>query len=204
MICLTYINDAVSDATFIRFQLIVTHGLCKKTCVDWHLQSRHGFTEQWSHWTCPWKQLSPSCIQSSLVKENTIYAQTDSVVVGLHWSLLLEPYPTWNSTSFQVRSHSIQSRGLHCQGPVCPYSYPGVVNLMHQVYLLLFLIHVIYLIFESWWFNSVVWRFSVHQNLLVGLLKHRLMSCTEFLSKSVMGQKIHISKFPSDTGAAGA
>ena len=158
----------------------------------------------WSHWTCPWKQLSPSCIQSSLVKENTIYAQTDSVVVGLHWSLLLEPYPTWNSTSFQVRSHSIQSRGLHCQGPVCPYSDPGVVNLMHQVYLLLFLIHVIYLIFESWWFNSVVWRFSVHQTLLVGLLKHRLMSCTEFLSKSVMGQKIHISKFPSDTGAAGA
>ena len=45
MICLTYINDAVSDATFIRFQLIVTHGLCKKTCVDWHLQSRHEFTE---------------------------------------------------------------------------------------------------------------------------------------------------------------
>lgn len=75
---------------------------------------------------------------------------------------------------------------------------------MHQVYLLLFLIHVIYLIFEYWWFNSVVWRFSVHQNPLVGLLKHRLLSSTEFLSKSVMGQKIHISKFPGDTGAAGA
>ena len=52
MICLTYINDAVSDAAFIRFQLIVTHGLCKKTCLDWHFQSRHGFTEHVHENTC--------------------------------------------------------------------------------------------------------------------------------------------------------
>lgn len=34
MIRLTDIDDAVSDATFSSFQLIVTHGLCKKTCPD--------------------------------------------------------------------------------------------------------------------------------------------------------------------------
>lgn len=48
MICLTYINDAVSDAAFICFQLIVTHGLCKKTCLDWHLTEH--VCENSCHW----------------------------------------------------------------------------------------------------------------------------------------------------------
>ena len=56
MICLTYINDAVSDAAFTHFQLIVTHGLCKKTCLDWHLTEHvhenschpHASSQVWS------------------------------------------------------------------------------------------------------------------------------------------------------------
>lgn len=66
-----------------------------------------------------------------------------------------------------------------------------------------FLIHVIYFIFEDRWLNSVAWKFSVHQNPLGGLLKHRLLGFTKFLSKTGMEQQICISfKFPDNTGVA--
>lgn len=83
MIRLTYMNDAVSDAAFIGFQLIVTRGLCKKTCLDWHVTEHVLANSCHSHAT------------SQVWSKRTQYMhRLDSVVAGLHWSLLLEPSPT--------------------------------------------------------------------------------------------------------------
>ena len=103
MIRLTYMNDALSDAAFIGFQLIVTHGLCKKTCLDWHV------TERVLANSC-----HSACNQSSLVKENTIYAQTG---FSSGWSPLVTvvrtiSYLKLNQFSSPISFHSVWGSAL--------------------------------------------------------------------------------------------
>lgn len=185
MIRLTDINNAISDATFTGFQLIVTHGLCQKTCLGWRL------TEH---------VLANSCHSQStshIWSKGACY-RLDSVVAGVHGHLLEAP-PTCDSTNVQVPSHS--SLGVCTTEAVCAHVTVSdlFTHLTHQqqkpILKKLFFSHA-YNLLHLW----------VTKALVCTRIPWRAYSadCWPPPQSSPLGLEWGISdKFPGDAGASG-